>query len=357
MKKLLVLLTVVIILLIGVNQAVKAQELQDDRLLEILLTRVNAIIEHLFGDMPEGCQWANPLCPVDQACIDNVCIGNVTDTAPAPVDQTTPVIDQTKPVLLISYWDGTSYVPLIEDTAIKLAQSYPLFSISATDNDADTLSCRFYDDTTGALISDGESYPFRNPAVIEPLPMVDQGYDPASPSLADGAYRLEVICEDELGNEGTSGVVSFSWTSVYVPGACSFRTDAIDSTYGPGTWIAVDTDGDGELEGYAYSSASGLLGSCVRGTTIAQTPEGYPVILDSNGQVNVCVQVYERKFSSKRYHETTTEADTSTSPRSPYRENGQEVCDQDTNPALDLSGLDGTESSATVSGTIITGQG
>lgn len=422
LKVLLSFFIIASILLIGVNQAVGAQELQSDRIMEILLTRVNAILIHLFGDVPAGCQYANPLCDVGESCVDNVCVGEpvgmtctdtddgkdysiegTTSVCPTNPDMGMPCTafvdhcldddlkegfcssssemstetvscqngcqdgrclpnpqveaDTTSPIVLIKYFDGNEYSPLFDDTLISLPQSYPTFSVSVMDDQSDTVSCRFYDDTSGSLSSDGDSYDFDNPIVLEPIPMVDSDFDPAEPKLTNGTYRFEVVCEDESSNAGTSGVIRFQWESKYVAGDCTFRTNAIDGNYRSGTWIAVDVDGDSQLEGLGYSGSTGMLSVCRPGTIIAGTPEGYPVILDAAGDVSVCQPVSETKISMKKYHVASSSADTSTTPRSPYDVNGQEVCDGSTpNPDIDFTD-DGSNGGTTVSGNIFTGTG
>jgi hypothetical protein len=106
-------------------------------------------------------------------------------------------------------------------------------------------------------------------------------------------------------------------------GKCSFRTNATNGKYGSGTWIAVDTNGDGKLEGYSYTSSSGLLIGC-SGTLLAKTPQGYDVRI-IGGKPYVCMPGGSEKVE-KIYGAASTTAVTSSSPTAPYTANGQEVC-------------------------------
>lgn len=91
-----------------------------------------------------------------------------------------------------------------------------------------------------------------------------------------------------IGIIGLIIVVAFLWQggylnqlfAVYYSPTCNFITNA-EGTYGQGTWVAVDTNGDGILEGYDYSSSSGVISSCTSGGRTLlniQTPEGYQVV-------------------------------------------------------------------------------
>jgi hypothetical protein len=139
------------------------------------------------------------------------------------------------------------------------------------------------------------------------------------------------------------------------PTECSFRTNAEDGVYRSGSWIAVDTNGDGTLEGFEYVGSTGALSHC-GDVKLTETPEGYKVALDSYGRVMVCVpSVYQPdKVSWKKYWQTSGDAETSVDPTSPYTANGQEVCGGAASTAG--TGDEGDEGgSVSVSGTIGTG--
>jgi hypothetical protein len=107
-------------------------------------------------------------------------------------------------------------------------------------------------------------------------------------------------------------------------GVCSFRTNAVSGNYGSGTWIAVDVNGDGKLEGFGYYGSSGGLAAC-GGPTIAKTPQGYNVAVVS-GRPQVCVPIAGGKVVQKNYYTASAAAVTSTSPTPPFIGNNQEVC-------------------------------
>ena len=107
-------------------------------------------------------------------------------------------------------------------------------------------------------------------------------------------------------------------------GKCSFRTSAVNGNYAKGTWIAVDTNADGKLEGFDYTTSSGLLIGC-SGTLLAKTPQGYEVRLNTGGKPYVCTPSSSMKVQ-KIYGVTSSTAITSSSPTAPYTANGQEVC-------------------------------
>ncbi|MHA2023158.1 MAG: hypothetical protein ACTSWQ_05810, partial [Candidatus Thorarchaeota archaeon] len=162
MKYALIISVMLIASIFSVGATASTDELSDSRILEILLTRVNAIINYLFGDMPTGCAWANPLCSAHEQCIDNSCTGEVIPDPAVCIDscgdgicqdivctgtgcpcvesaQTcsadcAPVsVDTTAPQVVINYWNGSTYLPLQSGQSIELPQSYPLFSVSVLD--------------------------------------------------------------------------------------------------------------------------------------------------------------------------------------------------------------------------------
>ncbi|MFH1510885.1 MAG: hypothetical protein ABIF10_04275 [Candidatus Woesearchaeota archaeon] len=105
--------------------------------------------------------------------------------------------------------------------------------------------------------------------------------------------------------------------------ACSFRTNSVNGDYKTGSWIAVDTNDDGMLEGYDHTGSYGISYEC-RGDVLAQTPEGYDVIL-VNGRLLVCVES-DGKFVKKKYWEASATAVTSEYPTEPYASYKEEVC-------------------------------
>ena len=107
-------------------------------------------------------------------------------------------------------------------------------------------------------------------------------------------------------------------------GRCTFRTSAANGNYATGTWIAVDVDNDGDLEGFDYSGSSGNLAAC-GGSNIAKTPQGYTVAI-ANGKPQICFPITGGKVVQKKYFTASTKAVLSTSPTAPYTGNLQEVC-------------------------------
>jgi hypothetical protein len=124
---------------------------------------------------------------------------------------------------------------------------------------------------------------------------------------------------------GQSCVSSVCQGTIPPPGGkCSFRTNAVNGNYASGTWIAVDVNGDGKLEGFGYYGSSGGLAAC-GGPTIAKTPQGY-IVAVVNGKPQVCVPIAGGKIVQKNYYTASAAAVTSTGPTQPYTGNGQEVC-------------------------------
>ncbi|MFH1510046.1 MAG: hypothetical protein ABIF10_00015 [Candidatus Woesearchaeota archaeon] len=131
------------------------------------------------------------------------------------------------------------------------------------------------------------------------------------------------VCVECLSGADCNGGNCVNNVCQQATGTCTFRTNAIAGNYASGTWIAVDTNNDGTLEGFGYSGTFGAAYSC-RGTTIAQTPEGYNVTIES-GKLYVCVP-FDSKYVSKKYLESSATAVTSTSQTQPFTANNQEVC-------------------------------
>jgi hypothetical protein len=147
----------------------------------------------------------------------------------------------------------------------------------------------------------------------------------------DGCYDKigESCSQDETCD---NGVCSQSSSKIVI-----FRTNAINGNYGSGTWIAVDTNNDGQLEGYDYTGSSGILSSC-KGEIILQTPEGLDVYLE-NGQVYICMTA-GAKFSYKKYYSISTVAVTSSEPIEGYSQKNQEVYAANSEQSQDIDNDD-----------------
>ena len=109
-------------------------------------------------------------------------------------------------------------------------------------------------------------------------------------------------------------------------GEVIFRTDVMNGNYygctlSTNCWIAVDYDGDGDLDAMGFDGKST---SCHTGTNVVNTPEGYPVV--NYGVANklaICdSNKKESRFSIARIPQSPELSD---QPTEPYTSNNQEV--------------------------------
>ena len=102
--------------------------------------------------------------------------------------------------------------------------------------------------------------------------------------------------------------------------AFEFRTNVNTSgQYTRNTWIALDSDSDGVLEGWGYSSRLNPRNDCiVRGTVLLpiKTPEGYDIYIDSHRRPSICIPEGS-KMRLIGYHVTSRKADISCLVRQP----------------------------------------
>lgn len=171
-------------------------------------------------------------------------------------------------------------------------------------------------------------------------------------SYDDLMYPEEYCGQDEICQEGACVLQETTEETVI------FRTNAEDSEYKSGTWIAVDTNDDDVLEGYDYTGSTGLLPGC-SGTLLVDTPEGYEIYYYRD-KVYVCIPS-GAKALWKKYYEDSSAAETSTDPTSPYSENNQEVyegeefgsSESDGDDSSNTGGVGGEGVDVTINGTII----
>ena len=100
------------------------------------------------------------------------------------------------------------------------------------------------------------------------------------------------------------------------------------TTPSSGDWIAVDTDEDGVLEGYDYTSSTGRFSSPkTPNKYLCDTPEGYRVGFFSVPYEALCVEFVtdDGYYVYKRFMDPSTTAETSSEPTEPYASNGQET--------------------------------
>ena len=102
-----------------------------------------------------------------------------------------------------------------------------------------------------------------------------------------------------------------------------FRTDVVDGDYrhARGTWVAVDCDNDGNLEGYG---GVGISRTGKVRNPIGSTPEDYPYqCFKSNTEVRIRIPSRDVIYSSSATPDNPPEF--SSEPTEPYATNGQEL--------------------------------
>ncbi len=129
-------------------------------------------------------------------------------------------------------------------------------------------------------------------------------------------HTEEEIAKETCSNECRNG-------ECVALGNVVFRTNAEGGDYQEDTWIAVDTDEDGIMEGYEFTGASGTVYSC-HGAKLVETPEGYGVYDSSRFGVYVCMPDGS-KFIYRKYSDDSDDAVTGSEPTEPYTGNGQET--------------------------------
>ena len=109
------------------------------------------------------------------------------------------------------------------------------------------------------------------------------------------------------------------------PCTVTYRTNVANGQYSDGTWIAVDIDGDKDLDGFGYRSNSNKLSTYCKSSypVLATTREGYAVRKYSSSYLSVCTPSKAYRYYSG--DSDATKAVLSTSPTAPYTANQQEL--------------------------------
>lgn len=153
---------------------------------------------------------------------------------------------------------------------------------------------------------------------------------PPTGGRSDGIEQIDSTSYTcSVGGGGTgdfcdvSGVVTD--TTNYPSGTPTvvFRTNSAGDYTTYGDWIAIDSDFDGDLEGYLYDAKSGAV-SCGRGDEITKTPEGFSV-RDYGSSTRVLVELQSGSKCTNRFFEEFSHGELSLEPKEPYTSNGQEV--------------------------------
>lgn len=120
--------------------------------------------------------------------------------------------------------------------------------------------------------------------------------------------------------------------AVFYSPSCNFITNA-GGNYQSGTWISVDSNGDGQLEGFGYSTSTSRTFS--PSYFLVFTPEGYGVYKDAVSSSKVYVTLFvvsdntiNQQGSGKVYVSSLgSEAELSCPTQQPTCNNGETSCD------------------------------
>lgn len=108
----------------------------------------------------------------------------------------------------------------------------------------------------------------------------------------------------------------------------TYRTNVVNGQYSDGTWIAVDRDADGDLDGFGYRSMSNKLSTYCKSSSpvLATAPGGATVRKYSSTYLSVCTASAVYRYSSA--DSDASKAVLSTARTEPYASNNQELTAQ-----------------------------